>query len=400
MSSFCWILVGMCSFGQIAEPTERQEPLRVLVGRLASTDQSIREQVAQTICDGVLRWDPIMDPNWPDSKQRTAVRDEVRPMLRSLIELLGHTDPNVRKVAIQLLAHIGYEARDAIPTLSKIARRNESPAEEPYLATVALLYIVPESQPVMGLWYEWRQSLSAVSETESESPDGLLAASIGLSVPVIAGPMMHSGHTKSEVPMLLTVARHERSATSRALAIAVLGELGADARSAISNLRALLKDKHPLVRRCALGAILQIDVDCRTVTRIDPLEMWSAEEYAELQRAAVEYRKQKEKEARETVAFIGEYPEGLEISVATLKYCSGFHRRQTLRLLAEVGSAARIATPEIQKLLRDADPETRQLARDALCSINPPAIASSRCSTKNNGLLWRSAAKPWIRCRR
>lgn len=132
---------------------------------------------------------------------------------------------------------------------------------------MALLHIVPESQPVLGRWYEWRQSLLSVgSETDSELPSGLLATSIGLSVPVIAGPMMHSGHTKSEVPALLNVARHERSTASRVLAVAVLGEFGADARSAIPSLRAILNDKHPLVRRSACGAILQIDFDGRTVT--------------------------------------------------------------------------------------------------------------------------------------
>jgi hypothetical protein len=130
---------------------------------------------------------------------------------------------------------------------------------------------------------------------------------------------------------------------------------------------------------------------------IELLEIRSDDEFREFERSAVEFRKQQEKERRRTVAWIGEHPEGLEIAVATLKCCRGFHRRQTLRLLAEVGPPARSAIPEVRRLLGDSDPETRQLAREALHSIDAQAIAHRGCSFWNKGLRRRCVVKPWLK---
>lgn len=130
------------------------------------------------------------------------------------------------------------------------------------------------------------------------------ATIIALETPPLAAMLRNSGHTQSEVPTLLIAASQGKSMHSRAFAIALLGEMGADAQSAVPTLRKLLKDPNLLVRRFAASSILRIDVDRRTTTQFRVEEMTSDQEFLEIESLISEEREAHEAQCRAIARFI------------------------------------------------------------------------------------------------
>lgn len=340
--------------------------LAIALEQLTSDDPATREKGTQVVDKRVKRFDLLTHP-WLPREELNALRQETLPLLPRIVRLAQHSDTEVSQTSLELLIRMGPIAQPATPVLLSLIENEDLDPAHRWMAAIALLYVTPESEPVtpklIGLVFK--------PLTASESTPRSDSAQISLSLPFYSVPYMFSGHTVCEVPFLLSLTSTRYPPIDRALVVALLGEFGPDAKTAIPTLRKLLEDKDVVVRDMAAWAVLQIEPNQSALNDIVKQLALTGRERLEFEEKAKEYIERERNEAQERREYFRKYDDIRDTVMDTLKYGSGPYRRGAISVLRDVGPAARFAVPELQKLLTDSDLETKKQVQEALEHIVP-----------------------------
>ena len=332
------------------------------IRRLKSSNAELRQSAIDALSATFLTISALPS----ESGELTKLRKEALPLLPELITLLKHRDEEVAETAMRVIAALESEARAATDTLKEIIQDNQLSPAIRWQAAHALLCVTPETEAVTPFLLEVVASMPRLRERQTLSDDELRLMSVGLLVPAVAEPLLSSGHTNVEIPHLLQATTPAYPGDVRAFVIAILAEFGPDATEAVPTLRTLLQSQDHIVQACAADAILRIERDPDVMPELAVrlgLHDETLREFEQAAQALFDGRSEISETFREALvekeAFI------LALLRSQLK-ARGPIRRETLRLIADVGPAANATAPDVRKLLDDRDAETRQLAAGAL----------------------------------
>lgn len=359
------------------------KPLKYWVERLLHEEASVRKLATEMIHN---EYSPegIWDTGFFSDKEieyQNEFRAEHKSLAPVLLQILERTeDGEVFAYAASLLAALGPEARAFLPDLRRLAIEPKMDGQNRMMAVLALLFVTPEDQAVGPICLNYLKGVpkETLNQLYADDSEDFMRASVGLSIPLTAGMLIRSGHTKVEVPHLVQVAQGDYPAPLRAVTILTLGALELDAKAAIPALHTLLKDKNRYIRACAASALLDIEQDKALVPVIIEAIGLEGKEREECEEGCKEFFADKVKEQK-SLSEIGEDDEFvLPTLIAMLKHGNGFYRRQAIRDLGTVGKAANSALPDLRKSLNDSDEETRKLAADAIEKIEKSMANSSK----------------------
>lgn len=178
--------------------------------------------------------------------------EPVVPILRSRIDFGPEKS---RHNAIWLAAVLGTRAESLAPQLARLASDMQHSSTTRIAACEALVYVTPESRPVLPL-------VTLPLELWPAGPPEVSGA--GLFVDMIVVTLMCSGHVGVEVPRALHLLESDRREV-RVMIIAVFSGLGPEAAAALPSLRALLRDPDRDIRFRSALAILHVERDAQRV---------------------------------------------------------------------------------------------------------------------------------------
>lgn len=381
---------------RLAQPLVAPKPLLFWVERMSHLDADVRQEAIEFLShevEGTGLFDPMLDEDGVE--RRSAFRSQARSVLPLLLHQLRNGDillDNLEEsdspffTVISILMAMGADAEAAIPNLKAIALDETKPYGARHHCVMALLYVTPEREPVGPLFLRVLESVPAELKTEftdayqreknhtAGEPDGIdyLGASVGIVSTYFTMNLIHTGHTKSEVPTLVKIVEGNYPSAYRAVAIAVLGELSFDARAAVPALRKQLKDDDPFIRECAVSSLLMIEKEESLIPELLPFLDLDDERRKEYEQELNDYfQKLREEQAKlrkdepgdETNQwFLGELK-------LILKRSKGHHRRYAIQTLGHIGPNAKAALPELRKALHDPDEDTRRMAAEAIRKI-------------------------------
>jgi phage FluMu protein Com len=182
--------------------------------------------------------DPIMPKDHPPE-----LPPEQRGEVEAIIKELNHTDPAVRRQAAIKAQKLGPRARAAVPALVNALKDQSNPVVSPLLrqeAARALGSMGPDADSAVPALRDALQDKNA--KVQEEAVEAL--CKLG----------------KAAVAPLAEALQHPQ-ALIRVRAASGLADLGADARAAVPNLVAALKDTQPDAQVRIAGALLRIDPD-------------------------------------------------------------------------------------------------------------------------------------------
>ena len=384
MDKTAWLLILLGAFTLMCrridakeKPTSEAISISEIVRGLASGNEMERDRAVQAAAEIAKSYSPS-DFEWRHHSSLAQLRQELTPMVPNLIELLKHEDENVVIASIVLIRLIGVEARETKDRILELFRDDEGDVEIRMLAIRALLFVTPETEPVINDLLPIPKSLlgSFISEDDAPSSRGDLryntrAFAVQFYAPVIARELRASGHTIVELPNLTKLMSRQHKGEMRALAIAIIGELGDEGVPALKELWLHLDSDDDLVKDCAANAILAIDPNRMAISKIADRLMLDADERQRYERRAGSYIAERERTDQQRNMILQQAPDRIvKVCIEKLKYGKGPHRRDAVRDLAEMGPAARAALPILKMLLDNPNREIRQLAIETIETIN------------------------------
>jgi len=370
-------------------------PIEVRILELNDPDPDVRSRACEFLMDEHERfmWQFILAQYpWYDLKLHEKIessRRRIKDMMPHLMKSLQSEDETVKTTAAFVLAYIGSDASSACPTLRKMFNNRKADFDTRYVALQALLFVTPENQPVGPLVLEQLKSVSpeTVKEFEDEWTEltklfdsGTPSSKANIAISGmdfdIGFELMLAGRTTVEVPSILKATSKEYPTFVRANAILLLRGMGQDAVKALPTLREIMNDdgNHSLIRYMAASVIFEMDPRPGVVAeaiKALALQGKEKEEFVKLAREHFEMMKSQRGDWKEFAAI---WAESVPRFVLLLQFPRAAHRRYAIRILRDIGPAAKSAVPELQKMLNDPDEDVRTLAAKALNVITakPP----------------------------
>ena len=223
---------------------------------------------------------------------------QVAAQVQQQIQRLGSQDANVRYVAASALGTMGPDAKEAVPALITVFRR-DTDANVRYLAAAALGFIGPgakeavpalitalamDKDPDQDLRGEAAIALGGIGPGAKEALPALITALAKDTKPNVRGAAaialgQVSAGTKEAAPALITAFAKDTDPGVRHDAAMGLGEIGLVAKEAIPALTtALAKDPEPKIRGAAAYALTQFAeaaLDSKRTDMIEQLTQWA-----------------------------------------------------------------------------------------------------------------------------
>ena len=165
-----------------------------------------------------------------------SIGEKAASAVPSLIRMLDHIDPGLRKEAIVALGQIGVPARDSAGRLKEICQTDSAAL----LRREAVVALGRMKEPFLAF-------MNAFTDASPDVRESAVAYSVACES---ASPPLVS---------LLSVALSDQSASVRKAACVSLEKIGALARSASPRLRVTLDDGDYDVRKAAMEALMVID---------------------------------------------------------------------------------------------------------------------------------------------
>ncbi len=325
----------------------RDPASRALVG-IGSRGASAVPELIEMLQDA-LQDERFGDPSTRPARHVCFVLAAIgEPAVAPLIELLQHENPRVQTAALETIAAIGPDAKDAVPELARLVGGSDG-----YLRTRALAGLAavgPEARPALPVI---KQRLDAgLSQAEEDALIRALVAVGPPAVPILAKAL---GHSDSRV---------------RATAAKALAELGPASRQALQPLVQALRESHYVrvhaevalarIGRPAVPSLLKLmKVEPTSATGLSDHALLDAVDAAE--RALIEMGA----EAQEAI------PELLRM----LEMDKSGHWRPSpsMRAAKILGSIGKPALPELRSRLRAPARNVRFAAHVALRSMGADA---------------------------
>ncbi|MEQ8790712.1 MAG: hypothetical protein RIC55_30725 [Pirellulaceae bacterium] len=291
-------------------------------------------------------------------------------MVPSIISLLFHEDEKVALSAMRLLVVIRSQRDEVCNCLLKLAADPMRSDTVRSNAAIALLFVSPEGSSVSKAIFgprnaPMRPAITAANKDVelSEEAQQVRLRDIGLTVLMISRAYRAAGRTTEEVSALVELTSVRFDSDTRVMATLLLGELEEDAHSALPRLWGMLGDKDTLVRRCAGYAIVKIDpdVDPRAIADRAALEGTQRRDVVAALQLSMEAREHERTMRRRAIDDV------LSEAIAKLEHGRPAHRREALRVLTELGEAAKPAIATVRRCVQDCrDRICRELAIELL----------------------------------
>lgn len=347
-----------------ADEKRVEKPLGQWIADLGSDNEQTRKAASQELGSYEHVFEvPGRDEDWDEIDR---VRVEVKPHLQALQALLKSPYDDSRITAILLLAAIGQEASVANPVLLDILQSKEADEGVRQMAATALLFTTPPEQPVGPVLLKEIRSSTKRQDQEEDDPVGG-AAGAGIAAVGVTLMLVTSGRTGTELPTLIELTRPEFSLGIRLTMIATLAELDAEAKPALPALRELLADEDRTVRVSAGSALLHIKGSLEEFPDIAKRLELDDKENRQLREGLLQAERQRHdmrKWLRENAA------ELVPQLMRQMKRNNPTLQRQAIRMLGEIGPAAKSAIPDLVAASKSDVAATREAALEALQEID------------------------------
>lgn len=356
---------------KLEQPATAGKPLGFWIDRLHSEYPNARARAVEMIDEGYPQAQDIWELGFVGHDTISlleGIRTEIKPHVPMLLDLLKRTkDEDVFSTSAALLTVMGLEAHSIAPDVKRLILRNELNGQERMSAFLLLLSVIPEDQPVGPVMIELLKAMP--EKTRKDIAENSALETVGFCIPITAGSLIRTGHTKVEVPYLVKVAQGDFPIFVRALAIGTLGSLEFEARAAVPALEKLLRDKDLNIQYMAAGALMTIQQEQLQLPAIVEALGVKGQKRREIEQGWEEYFESKNRERKQLEAIVQERDLLFPTLAYLLKHGHGCHRRHAIRRIAIIGREAKFALPDLKKALGDDDEETRQLAADAIRAI-------------------------------
>jgi HEAT repeat protein len=293
------------------------------------------------------------------------IGSQAKSAVPALIELLRDSDANVRRTAAEALGSIDREARQALPALRLALQDADAAVRVAAALAVAQLGDVETALRVLV-----RTLLSQEDFVRDYAL--FVLGDMCIYLPEIQTLMPGlKEDVKSLVPILRKALKNEQ-APLRLAAVRVLGVVGAEARPAIPDLAAALKEAGSSDRLVVAEALVRLG-DTASVRPI----------LAEALKANAPYLRVR---AAELLVRLGETQLVVPVLIDEVTYRlpppgasdDYLTRSQAITLLGQIGPGARTAVPVLQEALKDPQALVRTRAAEALKKIAPEAAAQGQ----------------------
>ena len=315
--------------------------------RLSKADRGYLESLAKEALAAAVK--ALRDPDkLVRQKACQALGEMGSEAVLALMTALNDMDYQVRYSALDALGNIGPEAKEAVPTLTKLFQDGDNRVR--MRAAKALGNIGPEAMP----------AAPALIRALSDEGSGLGATAAEALVKM--GP--------ETVPALAKALQEEDFAFRRVKIVSLLGKMGS---KAVPALRAAVEDKQTWVRWNATDVL----------GNIGPEAKGAAPALLKALRDADVVLRWK---AAESLGNIGPQAEGA-VSALTdaLEDDSGIARMQTASALGRMGPEAKQAIPALKKALQDRETVVRRIAAEVLRQIEGRPRGDNRAPSVGGG---------------
>jgi HEAT repeat protein len=382
--------------GKPAAPQTQKKPLSYWFHNLASADSSSVQKAIQALYNHLGRsFDRPTVPIFPDSDQlaaRERLRSELRPLLGLLLNLLDHSDDEIRAIGAMALACIGPEASAARPRLLRMIEPplgNNVARYSRTHAAIALCYVSPPHVAVgpdlLCAFYRTPEQDVQAHAPSAELQDAIDDFSGGFGAVIMRAVLIETNRTVIEIPTMAQVARTTTlPRTLRLMILNVFESLGTDARAAVPVLAELLNDTDPLIRKAAARVLIlskQTPAEAEEIIRLLQIDDTQRALVKESVKEHFEEKSRRTAQTKETFAandpsdwFVRYTKQSL---TDALRGSFHFNQRNAIKELGEMGELAKWAVPDLVKLLNSPEAYTREEALNALRKIDPDAIPQS-----------------------
>jgi HEAT repeat protein len=281
------------------------------------------------------------------------IRPESRPAIPALIETLRGSDPGLSRAAAETLGRLGQTARGAVPALAEALRETSD----------------------LRLRREIVHTLYLIGPAAEGAADSLIAASTDADVEVRRRVAYALGaiHSAAQGPVSALVAlTHDRDLDARTYAVEALAHMAAASEAAMVGLMRALEDDNLKVRTAAARALDDAGIGVPEVVGVlrrllNGRDKLVSEDEIDFQRCAAEVLANCGSEARSAV------PELRPL----LKDHHPLVENAAAIALGKIGAEARDAVVDLIGLMRgQSDSQLRRTAMEALGNIGPNAEAA------------------------
>ncbi|HSQ54383.1 MAG TPA: HEAT repeat domain-containing protein, partial [Gemmata sp.] len=250
----------------------------------------------------------------------------------------------LRDQFIDALIAMGPAAKEALPTLLKLAAEESAPLAQRQRLISAIVAAAPDSKEV-----------AAVLVKTADDPDQDVRASAATAMAKL-NPMPADALAK-----LVSLAKNDRGTYVRIAAYRSLAVLGPRAAAVKSDVEALAKGKYPEFVLLAKVALASIGGD-------------AAKAAADVRAGLTDRHPQVRAAAIGSLYFIGPAAADLPAISRFLKDRDPTSREFAVKCLAKIGPAAKEAVPQLIKMLDDAEVLVRLAAIDVLGNLGLAAM--------------------------
>jgi HEAT repeat protein len=376
------VLIALClSIAVAAEKNKADLPLKDLIERARSADVEVRSEAAEAL---QARATAALDglggmAGFPDDDDLATLdrfRVEAKPLIPALAALFQCEHEQSRVAAALALGAIGPDAEKCRPALREVVRDKKSPRGLRLVAAPALLNVTPRNEVAGREFVElFRNAFwDDAEDGEDEGVDASMTddeSIAGWSGPFLAVLLTFADRSIAEIPSLAEAMQADSHRGVRLTAIAALAALQAEARSAIPSLRKLLNDGDAAVQKLAGLAIVWINADRAEIPGLIKAMSLGKADASEFQEEASHVLEQRAN-ASKTIRDLG--VELVPDAIRNLKHRYGYHRREAIRRLGEIGAPAKEAIPDLKLILTSDDKEARALAAEAIKAIEDAGV--------------------------
>jgi Skp family chaperone for outer membrane proteins len=315
-----------------------EAPLAVLRKALREDDADIRKEAAASL----RAWGPL-----------------AKGAVATLVERLAdHTESRVvQRFSLQALKAIGPGAKGALPIL--LARLKAGEALDRDLAAECVAAIGPEARSAEG---DLHELLEKLDKRDSELRIVLARALWGVNPE-------NAPKTVAALVEILDDPKDKATLPSTLSAMAVLGEIGPEAKAAIPSLVSRLRQDAPENWSAAAVALGAIGPAAKEAVPVLAYGLWSRQ--PEVRVAAARALWQVEPNGKEDVAPVQDLLSSLSI---TLCSPAPVARAGSAAVLEKMGPVAQPVVPILFNRLGDPSPEVRSAVGRALARIAPQTL--------------------------
>lgn len=363
-------------------------------------------------------------------------KDDVRKQSFDILMRLGHKNlkeavptlalvikerEEYREPLLDVMIQLGPDARPAVPALIALHKELKDEKDEKLKkkmqdkVDLALVKIGKAAVPAMADTLrdpDPKVRLFVLEFLTKLGPDGEMAASAVMKNLKDKDEEVRRKATeflKTHGKDLVAINREnlkDKDLSIRLTAIDLLGEMGAQAEPAIPDLRALLMDNDATIRIHSMQTLKDIGPEAKVA--IPDIAKRLSDKEKEVRRAAAEVLQKFGADAipatsalaqmlnndpeaanrRQAALALGEIGQAAanvvpDLIVSMKKEKDTDVRKTVIQMLGQMGPPAKLAVPELLKLLKDKDKEITQAAVASLSLIGPGAIATFTAALKD-----------------